>query len=249
MLTETRLNEILRLVNEQKSITVLEITKRLQASESTVRRDLTLLQKRGLLKKVHGGATSLEFGYTAKDDDVSLRMDLNREEKIRIAKYAAGLIRDNDFAYLDAGTTTELLIDYIEAGNAAFVTNGIIHAKKLAQRGFKAYMLGGELKASTEAVIGADTIALLDRYHFTKGFFGTNGVSIANGFTTPEVNEAAVKRKALEQTKDRYVLCDASKFNKISPVSFWNFEYATIITTGLSDKTYLESKNVIEITE
>lgn len=247
MLTETRLNEIVRLVEEQKSITVLELTKLLQTSESTIRRDLTVLQNKGLINKVHGGATTLELGFMAKDDDVSLRMDLNREEKIRIAKYAASLLKDNDFVYLDAGTTTELLIDYIEVKNAVFVTNGIVHGKKLAQRGFKVYMLGGELKASTEAVVGADTIALLHKYHFTKGFFGTNGVSIATGFTTPDVNEAAVKQKALEQTKDKYILCDASKFNKISPVCFWNFEYATILTNGLNDGAYLEQKNVIEL--
>ncbi|BCJ94376.1 putative HTH-type transcriptional regulator FruR [Anaerocolumna cellulosilytica] len=247
MLTESRLNEIVRLVDEKKSMTVLELTKELQISESTIRRDLTILQKKGLIKKVHGGATTLDLGYMAKDDEVSFRSDLNREDKICIAKYAAGLLQDNDFVYLDAGTTTELLIDYIEEKNAVFVTNGIVHGKKLAQRGFKVYMLGGELKASTEAVVGADTIAVLNKYHFTKGFFGTNGVSIATGFTTPDVNEAAVKRKALEQTKDKYILCDASKFNKISPVCFWNYEAATIITNGLTDKIYLEQRNVIEL--
>ncbi|MGB8453760.1 MAG: DeoR/GlpR family DNA-binding transcription regulator [Anaerocolumna sp.] len=247
MLTETRLSEILQLLEEKKSITVVELTKRFHASESTIRRDLTLLHNRGMLHKVHGGATSLELGYSVKDDDVSLRMDLNREEKIHIAKYAAGLIREYDFVYLDAGTTTEIMIDFMEEKNAVFVTNGIAHAKKLLQRGLKVYILGGELKASTEAVVGADTIALLDKYHFTKGFWGANGVSIATGFTTPDVNEASVKQKALEQTKNKYVLCDASKFNKISPVCFWGFEYATIITTGLTDKSYLEFKNVIEV--
>lgn len=247
MLIETRLNEILRLVEERKSITVLSLADELHASESTVRRDLTLLDSRGLLKKVHGGATSLDLGYTTKDYEVAFRENLNREEKIQIARYAAGLIKNDDFVFVDAGTTTELVIDYIEEKSAVFVTNGTVHAKKLAQRGFRVYILAGELKASTEAAVGSETLAGLDKYHFTVGFFGTNGVSVSKGFTTPEMNEAMVKQKAMEQCKERYVLCDSSKFNKISAIKFAEFKNATIITSKLADETYRQYKNIVEV--
>lgn len=247
MLIETRLNEILHLLEVRKSITVLELTQELDASESTIRRDLTLLHNRGLLNKVYGGATSLELGYMTLDDEVANRQNKNREEKIKIAQYAATLVKTDDFVFLDAGTTTELLIDYLEEKNAVFVTNATVHAKKLAQKGFKIYILGGELKASTEAVIGGEAIVGLSKYHFTKGFWGTNGVNVSIGYSTPDVNEAGVKRKAMEQCRERYVLCDSSKFNQISPVSFANFSSATCITVKCLDGTYRKYSNILEV--
>lgn len=249
MLTEKRLNDIVKLVNERNSISVMELTERFHASESTIRRDLTVLHKKGLLHKVHGGATSLEMGYAAKDDEVAIRENLNRDEKTLIARYAASLIEDHDFVFLDAGTTTELMIDCIPQTMAVFVTNAVGHAKKLANRGFRVYMLGGEFKNATEAVVGSETIAGLNKYHFTKCFVGTNGVSVNTGFSTPDLNEALVKEKAMEQSKDRYVLCDASKFNKISPVMFGEFSRATVITTRLQDETYRQYSNIVEVKE
>ena len=93
MLAEERFHEIIRLVNERKTMTVQELTELLDSSESTIRRDLTELHKRHQLVKVHGGATALQMGYTTKDEAVSVRKDMNMEEKQRIAKYAAERIK------------------------------------------------------------------------------------------------------------------------------------------------------------
>ena len=101
------------------------------------------------------------------------RLKQNRNEKEQIARYAASLISDNDFIYIDAGTTTELLIDYIEQRrNVTFVTNGISHAKKLTQAGFRVHILGGEFKLETEAIVGEEAMLLLDKYNFTKRILG-----------------------------------------------------------------------------
>ena len=80
MLAEERFHEIIRLVNERKTMTVQELTELLDSSESTIRRDLTELHKRHQLVKVHGGATALQMGYTTKDEAVSVRKDMNMEE-------------------------------------------------------------------------------------------------------------------------------------------------------------------------
>lgn len=247
MLLEERLNEILCILEQKRTVTVQELTEILNASESTIRRDLTVLHRKGLLVKVHGGATVIGINYSTKDDDVATRQDLNRDEKIHIARYAAELVQANDFVYIDAGTTTELLIDFLTEKKAIFVTNGINHAKKLVQRGFTCYLLGGELKLSTEAVIGSEAIFNLQKYNFTKGFWGTNGVSLQRGFSTPDINEAMTKKESMKQTKERYILCDSSKFNQISPVSFALFTEATIITTNVQDEQYKKLKNVKEV--
>lgn len=250
MLSEERHKLILEKLERESVVYLNDLVQYLNTSESTIRRDLNALHKLGLLKKVHGGATSLKnIKINTTDDKVEYRQNLNMDEKLKIAKYAASLIKDNDLIYIDAGTTTDLIIDFITTTNAVFVTNGIAHAKKLIQRGCTTYILGGELKLTTEAVIGVETINSLRKYNFTKGFFGTNGVSIKNGFTTPDIREAMVKEEAINRTKEGFVLCDTSKFDEISSITFASIDKARIITTNLEDIKYKQVTDVVEVGE
>ena len=203
MLTEQRYQIILDLLKEKKSVTATELKEILETSESTVRRDITALHKAGKLIKVFGGAVALEDGDTvsAYEPTVEQKSELYVEEKRKIAQYAAGLIEDEDFIYLDAGTTTGYMIDALGHTNAVFVTNAVSHAQRLAAKGIKVFLIGGELKSSTEAVIGAQAMKNLQEYHFTKGFFGANGITKAEGFTTPDANEALVKQTAIERCR------------------------------------------------
>ncbi len=247
MLTEERYAAILKMVEEKKAVTVAELTEAFNSSESTIRRDLTVLHNIGKLNKVHGGATTMDVCYNTKDDAVSERQNRNPTEKHLIGKYAASLIQDNDFVYIDAGTTTEIMIDYISEQNAVYVTNGTMHAKKLAQKGCKVFILGGELKMATDSVVGNEAIESLKKYNFTKGFFGTNGVSIKIGYSTPDVSEALVKAEALSKCSARFVLADSSKFNSVCPITFAKLDAAAIISTKLKDLQYKNYTNIMEI--
>ena len=247
MLAEERYNEILRLVNEKKTVTVQELTEVLDTSESTIRRDLTTLHKKGSLIKVHGGATALSVEGMTRDASLTVRRDMNIEEKVAIAKYAAALIEKDDFVYLDAGSSVDLMIDYIVEQEAIYVTNAIGHAQTLLQKGCRVFLLGGELKEVTEAIVGAQAIDSLKRYNFTKGFFGANGVHRERGLTTPDITEALVKEKAMEQCANRYVLADSTKINQISSVTFAGFEEGMILTTRLRDASYKACKNILEV--
>ena len=151
--------------------------------------------------------------------------------------------------YLDAGTTTEMMIPFITAKKAVFVTNGFSHARKLSEAGFLTYILGGEIKFPTEAVVGEEAILTLFKYHFTKGFWGTNGISMSSGFSTPDVKEAMVKQMSMDRTRKRYVLGDSSKFSQISCVTFAEFTAATIITStlGTDSEAYRTYSNVVEV--
>lgn len=247
MLTEERFARILSILESMGSVTVQQLMADLDASESTIRRDLTALDAKGQLTKVHGGAILKSTGYNTIDDNVINRKGMNAQAKEKIAKYAADLIEPGDFVYLDAGTTTERMIDFITCKQAVFVTNAISHAKKLSELGFTVYILGGEFKAVTEAIVGEEAVTTLEKYNFTKGFWGTNGVSLQKGFSTPEVKEALAKKKSMANSKDRYILCDESKFGKISSVTFAAFEDANIITTGLTQQAFLKQKNIKNI--
>ena len=145
--------------------------------------------------------------------------------------------------YLDAGTTTGYMLEHLEGSGATFVTNGVSHARTLAQMGVRVLLLGGELKGSTEAVIGSQAMQMLKNYHFTKGFFGTNGMTQKEGFTTPEANEALVKRTAMEQCLEKYVVSDSSKFGQISAVTFFAFDGAEILTESCS-REYKDCRNI-----
>ena len=247
MLTEERFAKILSILESMGSVTVQQLMTELDASESTIRRDLNALDANGQLTKVHGGAILKTVAYSTKDDNVISRKEKNRDAKNKIAKYAAEQIASGDFVYLDAGTTTELMIEYITSRQAVFVTNAIGHAKKLAEHGCKVYILGGEFKAVTEAIVGEEAVFTLDKYNFTKGFWGANGVSRQRGFSTPELKEAMVKRKSMENCRDCYILADESKFSQISSVTFAPFEKATVITTELKQEIYKDCSNIINI--
>ncbi len=231
MLTEQRHELILKLLEENGSVTVTEMKEILDTSESTVRRDITALDREGRLVKVFGGAVAAgKNTVTAHEYTVAQKLTLNQKEKERIARYAASLIEPEDFIYLDAGTTTGYMLDYIEEKRAVFVTNAVAHAQRLVSMGMKVLLVGGELKASTEAVIGNQAMRMIQGYHFTKGFFGTNGVAKRSGCTTPDANEAMVKQTAMEQCKICYVLCDSSKFDQISSVTFASFSDPVFLT-------------------
>lgn len=238
MLTEERYNHILKLIEEKGAITVTELTKELGISESTIRRDLNALDRLGHLKKVHGGATALTEDFFTKEEDVHTKEELMREEKDRIARFAASLITPDDFVYIDAGTTTERMIDYLTETKPVYVTDGIDHAKKLAARGFRVYILAGELKLSTGAITGSDAVASLQKYNFTKAFMGTNGISIEGGYTTPEMNEANVKMEAMKRAFVSYVLADHTKFSQTTSVTFSPLERAVILTDQEPDIKY-----------
>lgn len=244
MLTEQRYDIILDCLAQKKSVTVNELKEILNASESTVRRDITALDKMGKLTKVFGGAVSLENVVSAYEPTVEQKSDINTEEKKRIAKYAASLIEPTDFVYLDAGTTTGYMLEFLENTKASFVTNAVSHARILAQKGIHVYLLGGELKASTEAIVGNQAVQMIQMYHFTKGFFGTNGITKKEGFTTPDVNEAMVKKAAMEHCKNIYVLGDSSKFGQVSSVTFWPLKEAVTLTDFCA-KEFQEYQNVI----
>ncbi len=247
MLTEERWKEILDILEKEGAVSVQELAASLNTSSATVRRDLAQLDAMGKLVKVHGGATSVSLQYMTRDMSMAEKYDLHREEKQAIAKYAAPLIKPNDFVYIDAGTTTEMLVDTITERQAIYMTNSMIHARKLSQKGCRVYLPGGEVKQLTEAVIGGEAADFIRNYHFTIGFWGTNGVTVESGFTTPEPHEALIKRVSMEQTAKRYVLMDRSKFNVVAPVTFADFSAATIITDVVPDQIYKKHKSIVEV--
>lgn len=247
MLTEERYQLILRILDERKAVTVAELSQQLDISESTIRRDLNALAEMGKLNKVFGGATALNQNSGIFETNVANRADNMSEEKTAIARYAAALIGDDDFVFIDAGTTTLRLIDFITNNKATYVTNGIIHGQKLIQKGLEAYIIGGRIKPLTEAIIGTMGIKSLEHMNFTKAFMGTNGIDLTAGFTTPDIDEARLKETAIQHSYRTFVLADHSKFRQVCAVTFAPLKIGSIITDVCPDNKFIEKTIIKEV--
>lgn len=247
MLNQKRYDLILDLINERNTVTVAELAKELNTSESTIRRDLTALDQLGKIRKFFGGASKLNEGFI--EDEVSVKEAQMHEEKTAIAKYAATLINDKDLVYIDAGTTTSRLVDFITNKNAIYVTNGITHGRKLIHRGLKAYIIGGKIKPNTEAIIGAEGVSNLKILNFSKAFIGTNGIDLEAGFTTPDLEEALIKQTAIEKSYTSFVLADHTKFRRVFPITFSELKKCCIITDSLPDNKFSKETIVKEVSK
>ena len=178
---------------------------------------------------------------------MDVKRQLHTQEKIRIARYAASLITDDDVVYLDAGSTVMHMADCIQSTKATFVTNSVECVQRLPRRGLRTYVLGGVLKPGTLAIIGGEAMEGLKKYNFTKAFLGMNGIAAGPGFTTPDPEEAMVKAAAASHARETWVLADSSKFGTITAASVLPLDGARIVTDRLEDRRYLEYTDIKEV--
>ena len=240
MLAEERFTLILDLLARQRTATVQELCEALNASESTIRRDLNELDKLGKVNKVHGGATLPDSQFRADEPTMAAKEELAVAQKQSIALAAVELIQPEDFIFLDAGSTT-LAVAHCLSGpalKARYVTNGVAHARLLAQKGCRVFLPGGLLRPETEAIIGAAALVTLQQYNFTKVFLGANGVALEAGFTTPDPEEAAVKAAALRRARESWFLVDDSKFAKVYPAVIADLHGGAILTNRCPNPKY-----------
>ena len=187
----------------------------------------------GLIKIISTNENRVSCGIhnlNGGKEDTKRLENLEKEKKELIARKAASLIKDGASVYLDASTSVASVIDYLKPVDAYFVTNSPLIAKKLAMKNFKVFVTGGELKLTTDAYTGGFAIEFLNKFNFSIGLFGTNGIHRTANFTTPDPVEASIKRKAMERTYKSYILADSSKFNNVASVTFANLSEATLIT-------------------
>ena len=240
MLAEERFALILDLLARQRTATVQELCEALSASESTIRRDLNELDKLGKLNKVHGGATLPDSPFRTDEPTMAAKETLAVDQKQSIAQAAASLIQPEDFIFLDAGSTT-LAVARLLSGpalKASYVTNGVAHARLLAQKGCRVFLPGGLLRPQTEAIVGAAAVSSLQQYNFTKAFMGANGVALEAGFTTPDPEEAAVKAAAVRRARESWFLVDDAKFAKIYPAVITDLHGGAILTNRCPNPKY-----------
>lgn len=250
MLTPERHRIILELLTQQDVVKIQDIVDVTDASESTIRRDLTQLEQDKFLKRVHGGAARLQGKLT--EPSIIEKSSKNLQEKSQIAKLAVNLIKDGDCIYLDAGTSVHQMIAFLGDKKIVVVTNGLHHLEALLGNGIKTYIVGGEIKPHTGAMVGRGALSSLEDYRFDKCFLGVNGIHVNYGYTTPDPEEALIKQTALKLSREAYVLADHSKFNEISFAKIAGLHEAVIITNENDDEiltSYQANTSIKVVTE
>lgn len=247
MLTEERRKLILDLLTTQEIVKSQEIMTLSASSESTIRRDLQEMEAAGLLKRIHGGAKRIiKLDY---EPDMLEKASKNIHEKQLIAEYATSFLREGDFIYLDAGTSTYEMIPYLEHKTVNVITNSVYHATALTDLKIPTMIIGGNIKLTTKAVVSAFSLQQLELFRFDKAFMGINGIHPKHGLTTPDSEEATMKAVALRQAEQVYVLADHSKFNKVSFSKVASLSDATILTNHLPTDISQQFKSLTTIKE
>lgn len=243
MIPYLRKEKILELLQGQEVLTIEELKKAIEGiSNSTLRRDLKMLEEEGKILLLGGGAVKLRS--ISSELPVSTKKTIHKKSKDLIARTAAELIHDGDIIYLDSGTTCSALMEVISRRKITIVTSNT--AILQAPETFECHIifLGGELNSSLSSVNGSLTSENISLFNFDKAFLGANGVDVEKGITTPTLMEAMKKKKAAEQAKEVYVLCDSSKFGKYSMTKALNINQCTIISEA-SDELLKAATNLV----
>jgi len=243
MLNIERENSILELLKQKEVIKIQEIVEFLNISEATARRDLASLEKKELVKRVHGGAILNNSLDTTKDFNIQYRRNLNRVEKEKIAKYAASLIKRDSYIFLDAGTTTLCMIKYLKNLNIKVVTNGLNLIDELEKYQIESYLIGGKIKSKTSCTVGFSAAQYIKNFNFQYAFIGVNAVNL-DGYSTPDFEEALIKSEAINKSTNTFFLCDHSKIGKNSFTIFSTLDKGTLITDKPLSKEY---KNIVKV--
>lgn len=239
MLQEERLEKILTLLNQKTKMSNDALCKQLFCSISTLRRDLIKLEKNGLIKRWHGGASLIsnannEFSFLFREYESS-------DEKTYISQLANDFIQDNQALFLDSSSTVAKLCEHLMDRNLVVVTNGIKNMIHLNQsESIQLFALGGLVKLNSLAVVGSMAGEFLQQFKADIAFLSCRGISL-DGIFEADSNQAFVKQQMIKHAKKAILLCDSSKFDSKHFFKSATFEQIDlVITNEKPDDAYLK---------
>lgn len=253
LLAEQRRALILDEVRRRGGVRVNELTRRLNVSDMTVRRDLDVLARQGMVAKVHGGAVPVveasthEPGFEAKS---ALELDAKEE----IARVAAAMVRPGTAIALSGGTTTYALARHLlDVPDLTVVTNSVrvadvfhesrnISSGGESRPGAATVVLTGGVRTPSDALVGPVADQAIRSLHFDALFLGVHGISVAAGLSTPNLAEAETNRRLMRSARRVVVVADHTKWGTLGLSSFARLDEVDVLVTdrGLSDEVRAE---------
>src|SRR3954454_6170134 len=230
-LQHDRQREIYMLALRQGSVDVADLANRHGVTTETIRRDLSDMQRRQLLHRVHGGAIPVE--RMNHEPMIEARDMVNADEKLRIATMAVREVPDRGSVIIDSGTTGQRLAEVFPVEREVHVvTNSLLTALTLSRRGLRELTVLGEVvHTNRHAMVDETTRAELQPMAIDVLFFSCDGLSFQHGLTTPYREEHMIKRAMIERARKVVAMVDHSKFGNVQMFSFAAFDEIDVLVT------------------
>ncbi|MED4224370.1 DeoR/GlpR family DNA-binding transcription regulator [Neobacillus cucumis] len=247
MIKEKRIKKIHDYVVEQHSASLDELVSVFDVSKNTIRRDVQTLVERGDLKKVYGGVSVIHKKLESFQD----RKTRNQEQKASIVKKAANFVKDGDIIFIDSGTTTIEMFDYIKEKSLTIFTNSmefIVRALPFEQ--LNVISIGGVLDRKTDSFGNPLNLDLLSNYNIKKAFMASTGISLSSGVTNASPLESELKKLIVKKSAEVYLLVDHDKFDKYGLMTYCGLDEIDYLITDRDPKpSYQEfaKKNTIRL--
>ncbi len=234
MLKTERLEKIEDFVNQNKYVTITELTKKFGVSKATVRRDLLELEEEKKIVLARGGVMSKQKGTTF-EPPYAEKQRINNAEKQRIAKAACALVEQGDMIMLDSGTTIFELTEFMfDVKGVSIATSDLMVAMGLTKYSDINTILigGGPVRKGYYTIIGHYAEHMLSQLHFDKAFMAVDSIDVVHGGMITNMDELTLKTRMIEASNEVIILCDHSKFESTAFVSFCSIENISKIITG-----------------
>ncbi|MDR0270806.1 DeoR/GlpR family DNA-binding transcription regulator [Paenibacillus sp.] len=245
---EERRRTILARLSTEGKVQVHDLAGLFNVSTETIRRDLDRLEKEGRLRKVYGGAVQTRSERI--EPTFIKRSQMHQHEKQAIGKTAASLVKEGETVLLDNGTTTiEIMRELMERSDVTVITNSL-PILLCALEGFKGKIIfaGGEVNMGCQASTGAIAHQLLDQFKVNKAFISAGGISLADGITEYNLEEALLSRKMMQRAEESILVADHSKFGvttftQIAPIE----QISMIVTDPGCSQEWIEALNKLDV--
>ncbi len=247
---EERRSLLLNQLKDNGKILIADLVNQFNVSEVSIRKDLAVLEERKLLLRVKGGAVNMHQSVDYDDMTISQKQNLHAREKQLLGKFAASLIADGETVILDSGTTTMEIAKNLDGlENLTVITNALDIAITLNRYDrFNVITLGGKMRSVSYSTVGMLAESALRNFYCDKLFLGVDSVSIKDGISTPNLEEASINQAMINSAKEVIAIFDSSKFGRRSFVHIAALEKIdTIITdSGISPdfKDYVEASGI-----
>ncbi|TQI66620.1 DeoR family transcriptional regulator [Clostridium sp. KNHs216] len=230
MMRSKRIEEIKAYIYDNKTVTLDQICEKFKVSKSTLRRDLDEILMESDIKKIYGGVTAIPKRELTSFEERNIS---NSAAKEQIAAAAAELVEDGDIAFIDSGTTTLHIVDYIrDKKKITILTNNVeIILRAIPYDNINIISLSGTLNRKTLSFTGTSSAQVLQNYNISKAFMATTGFSIANGVTNSSPSESDIKRMAVKRSQQVYLLADSSKFGAVSLITYCDLSQVNVLIT------------------
>ena len=215
MLISQRHTQIIHALQDNPNITVRELSQLLHFSEPTIRRDFTELHKKGIITKRYGGAI-LNKGAADREIPFVMRENEKSHNKTIMGQKAASLVRDGMVIMLDGSTSAYHLVPYLaKYKDIIVITSGAKTAVALAELQIPVFSTGGKMLTNSYSYIGTEAEDTVRKFNADIMFFSCHGLSDDGMMSDPSIEEANLRQVMFQKSKQKYLLCDSSKFGKV----------------------------------